>query len=949
MPVLHIFISVLLISFCSSLNAAENTVGAGAVILTPIADTYIATYPPGRRDARAKNSEQGGNAGKTLRLKIKKYENIPLFKFDFSAIPKGATINKAYIDIKLMNGAQLNQITVSSIHADWNEGNGTFDDGKNYDLNHEGACLFGPKGINSSWRSFANSDFYFMYNGEGGSAMRIVKATMLDDGTCRIPVDPYVLHAAIENGSSLAFTDHTATFTGDGANIFFHSREVAGKEPKLTVTWSMSKDQSAPAFKSIALAEAGPVPGSIRLALPAAGDDGDKGTALGYRVWVNDKQIPVVDLPRPQRIWRNCILEGFEPSAALAIKIEAFDEANNTCTTTITTKSTGAFTGALADALADQNAEGQKVSSADFSAQLIDGMTLINPLTGTLSVKQQRGKGLLPIKRFGAVKGEAVGLQCLINAKTPQQGLRISASDLKNDKHLIPASQIEFFNEVYVKMENNWIADILPQLNAGDTFSIPSQKDLSTQQAHCIYIDVWVPKTAAAGLYAGTITVQSSEETIELPLEIMVRDITLPDELSFTVEMNAYGHSSDKKVFHETYRLCHKHRLSYNVLGYGHWNPRSKTTPVLNSDANPDIAAKDVKITDWSVYDEFYGPIFSGALTKDLPRAGIPATHWYLPFQSSWPYLLEKCNPHLWKSRVKPNDDKKAYIAWEQYLAENDLMFDDHLSADWHLVNKNVAQQFKDHFKEKGWTKTKMQIFDNHKMYFASGSRSLWVMDEPRYGRDYEALAGIYKAHESYLGGGSINTQMRADISTPQKMGMFMDGGMDEVVVSSAINLYSAYLRNYNSANGTTLWWYGGGSEADNDPAAVIALFTNKWSLGCVGGMPVYTSFAGSNDWTKSHRLRVVRFAEGSGLPVASFRMKAYRRAQQDMELFNLLAQKDGFNRWHVADLINKEVVLKMTTISTRPDDPGYSTFEGLDLANFDALREKVVATLLAK
>ena len=48
-----------------------------------------------------------------------------------------------------------------------------------------------------------------MFNGEGGSAMTIVKAQMLAGGRCRIPVDQLVLHAAIENGSTLVLCDHT--------------------------------------------------------------------------------------------------------------------------------------------------------------------------------------------------------------------------------------------------------------------------------------------------------------------------------------------------------------------------------------------------------------------------------------------------------------------------------------------------------------------------------------------------------------------------------------------------------------------------------------------------------------------------------------------------------------------------------------------------------------------
>jgi hypothetical protein len=150
------------------------------------------------------------------------------------------------------------------------------------------------------------------------------------------------------------------------------------------------------------------------------------------------------------------------------------------------------------------------------------------------------------------------------------------------------------------------------------------------------------------------------------------------------------------------------------------------------------------------------------------------------------------------------------------------------------------------------------------------------------------------------------------------------------------------------TVNGSGLQWYGGGGEANIDPLAYDALFLARWSLGCDGGMPVYTALAGPNDWDKTDSLRVVRYDE-TKMPVASFRMKAYRRGQQDMELLHLLSARQGFNRWHVANLAREQFPIKMVTVAKNPDDPGYTSFENLDTVRLDELRERVIATLLAK
>ena len=946
----------------SKASNAKTEIQAGSAKLVCVADASIASFANGG-DYTKETNEQGTNAGLSERLKIKKYENQPILKFDFSKTPEGSTITEAFLEVYMLEDKPLSLVGVASLHVDWNEGEGKWNDEGKPDISHTGACFAGPMGVKSKWTNIAGENFTHAVAGNGGNATTYSKAISLGGGKWKILIAPAVVMAARENGQTLVISDETGIFVDPISNGFFCSRHVKDKEPVLNITWQKDRDIVAPAFRGKAEIKAGPYEGSLLIKYPDAGDDGLEGTAIGYRVYIDGKEIPRIMTPRPARKIKGSLIKDLPVGKEVEIKIVAYDEANNIAEQISKVKTTDKFIGVLAEPLKTNltkavSPETNKV----FSAVLTDGDTLLDPLTGKISPKQLRALSkdgqVVQKNLFPALRGEILGVQCQINLAsgvTELKDIEFKVLSLKGVDSEIPAENIELFREHFVLIKDSWIADILPAFKAGEKFSIPSQPNIPNQTSFVAYMDVIIPSNTKPGLYHGEVKVISGSNVATLPFDVEVRDITLPDELTFTVEMNAYGHDDDIKIFHETYRLCHKHRLSYNPLGYGHTRPASKCTPKLNTPEK----AEDLKIVDWSLYDQFYGPIFSGEIAKDLPRKGIPATHFYLPFHDSWPYSLQKSIPSLFEGRVAPGgakatkESKAAYAKWVNLLAVNDNVLGEQFNSEWRKGLSVIGGQFSDHFKEKGWTKTKMQIFNNHKYYFPSGSQSLWTMDEPQYGRDYYALNYMYRLQDEALSKAGIITSMRADISRPELIGDKMDEtrSYDKTegiyVVSSAINREKTLLENILTTSKASIWWYGGGSGAETDPCAVNALFNSRWCMGASGGMPVYMVEGDSNKWTETGSLRVIRYDEETKMPVASFRMKAYRRGQQDIELLNMLAKKKGFNRQHINLILEKEFSMKQVTISTGPDDPGYTTFEGLDSAAFDRMREKVIATLL--
>lgn len=930
---------IILASLCS-IAATEQT-----ITLTPIADTYISCFPNEGRSLQWKKSEQGANAGATKRLKIKGHENHPLLKFDFSAIPKGAAISKAELVVTMTGDSMLlNHVCAWSLHVDWNEGTGTWDDKGKPDLCYNGACFFGPKGVNSRWRDYDESDFSHAALGNGGNAVSVTRARALGNGRFAIDIDPYVVHAAIQNGNTIALTDEIGVWNAC-PDMFFYSRESGKTAPILSLTWTRDRDTVAPAFDSTPSAWPGPDPGTVLVYLPHAGDDGLNGDALGYSIFIDNKEVPRVLIPRPRQYNRNALIHGITHGKTVGVKITAFDKAGNTASYSIKTKAQEKLPGILEKTqVAKQVPRFGKARG--FDARLVDGLTLYDPLTGGLSPGQKRGKvdKDASVGEWTALRGEILGMQVLVKLRDSIAALdKISVTlQGKAGGPVVPGSSTEYFCAHYVKIKDSWYADILPPVLKDGTLSIPSQNNLQGQRLLAMYTDLIIPKNAAPGKYAGRVRVSVKGDTATIPVSINVVDLTMPDSISFVIEMNAYDHSSNLVEFLAMYRLCHKHRLSYNVVAYGHKNPGSFTTPKING------KGKNAKITDWSAYDKFYGPLFSGEAAFGLPRDQAPATHWYLPFHEGWPASLSvtDTNTDCWNNRMAPDKDREQYLIWVDKMCRALKFPGDHFVSEWREANAAVAKQFTAHFKEKGWTRTDMQVFSNHKYYFASGSQSLWCMDEPQFGRDFRALDWFHSFYKGLFSDGGARFVFRADISRPEWGGALYDKGLDLSV--GYPDWDERLLKDKIKAFNYRQWWYGGGGNADADPTLYPSLFLKKWSQGCSGGLPSWTFVSSDTSWDTTNALRYVVYSrDGKQKPVSTVRMKACRYGQQFVELLNMVSGLKGFNRWHVADLAAKEAPVNVRIISEGPEDPGYSEYEGLDVSNIERLRAMLIATLL--
>jgi hypothetical protein len=135
-----------------------------------------------------------------------------------------------------------------------------------------------------------------------------------------------------------------------------------------------------------------------------------------------------------------------------------------------------------------------------------------------------------------------------------------------------------------------------------------------------LWIDVRVPKDAAPGTYAGTISVTADGQApLAIPLSLEVWDLTLPDSRSVTTYfridwnrlngfhagMNAGDPDQRTRILVQRYEeMAHSHRI----------DPLQIYVPAPNGCTTPD---------DWGPYDAALGPYMDGSHFSD----GVPSTY----------------------------------------------------------------------------------------------------------------------------------------------------------------------------------------------------------------------------------------------------------------------------------------------------------------------------------
>lgn len=320
------------------------------------------------------------------------------------------------------------------------------------------------------------------------------------------------------------------------------------------------------------------------------------------------------------------------------------------------------------------------------------------------------------ISLFGG-RNEFVSFQLVIEkGKEDLHKVFVNCSDLISESDRISAdSSIHLFRQLHVKLDGVWYPDaILPFTLAGTTpFHLPDYDTFPEQRVQTIWVDVFIPHGVLPGLYAGELIVlhRNTNRQSVLKVKLEVGDFTLPDETNLAVDLMNYGFVSIERgwpdmildgprhraIEREFYRLAHKHRMTFNILPYNH-------DGMIPKGLKPELAGvgSRVEVRDWTSWDERFGPMLSGEAFQDLPRKGQPVSHFFLPYNLRWPSAMSNWN-----------------------------------TPDYRIEHLRISQEFREHLRERGWTKPQYQIYYNHKEHY---NFFPWNLDEPTREKDLQAL-----------------------------------------------------------------------------------------------------------------------------------------------------------------------------------------------------------------
>jgi hypothetical protein len=595
--------------------------------------------------------------------------------------------------------------------------------------------------------------------------------------------------------------------------------------------------------------------------------------------------------------------------------------------------------------------------------------------------------------RLETAANETVAFQVIVRKDSaPLHNVRVAVSDLGGPAGTIAAQpNVQAFRSWYIKSSSRqrrqlgpnevedvtirpvgWHADACVPLAEpfAQTVNVPAEDNgIEGQTNQALWVDLYVPKGTPTGDYTGTVTVTAEglSRPAAMSVALKVLPLELPDNSSWIVELNSYGglaglagvggrdRAKARQAEWEFYRLAKAHRQMINALPYKQSGRVDGAVPKVEVDG------ANVKLVDWSAFDEYYGPLLDGsafAAEKGYvgPGAGTPISEMYTAFHENWPLPLDK----YYKDYAK----LKTRLDFAQWAKKSRLL-DQAFSDDYKRAYADAARQFAEHLQQKGWTKTAYQIFGNDKYYFKvpyfasqlttsnNNGTSFWLLDESVDYDDYMANAfflGLAQQGLKAANAPDVKFACRTDVSQPE-MTRGLWNGVCNLWVCGGGALRSGYVTTavvrQKWIPTEEFWHYGGGPSLSAAPVNMLQVFLASWASGSSGMLPWWTT-EGGNSWTNPSSADLALFYTGrdyanSGkdypAPLPGLRMKVARRAQQDIEYLHLLAKQKGWDR----NLVRK-------AIAAYADDPAAPVLEFTKMTaeqQFE-LRRVVVATILA-
>jgi hypothetical protein len=852
------------------------------------------------------DKEKRGNNGILKKLRLKGVQEFVLFDMDANPV-KGKLISGALLHLRSASPkkAPLARVGVSSLSSDWKEGYSSFDQ-----------ALQGEK----NW-AYPGSNLMDVTFGRGNTIWRFADCSLPDNSGWQVcAVEPDVV-ASLVSGLSFGFglSDEVGNIWSSHKGKFkytyfpnrsFYNHKKKGSSPWLEV-WTKGRDNIPPnPVEKIQVAHLPVGETSIRWKTPKdQGGGRTLGFLVNYRQKGEDKTIPRYLIPMAGRNGEEVEMYlrdlSFQAGETILITIRPVDSAGNIGkpTSRKVTLSMGSTPPSLSkNTLPLYPPEIKLPEVGGIKVSVIDFLDKVDPITGKMIPIQGEGyKGgnhlfsaRQRIIQLQAAKNETICFQLNMEGVSPKITI-----DWNFKKY--PKLKPKLFEFAYVRVpgtrgqKSYFLPD--PLIPYKGSVSIPSNAgvvNVPGQQNHSLIFEVYVPHNEPHGKKLGKMTISSRGEKIDLNVELMVWNFTLPNKLSFVPEMNAYWYVSPYQGY-EFYRLAHEHRTCLNRLPYG-WDGQPEFAPHWKGED-----------FDWLVWDQNISPLVDGSAFRDLPRHSEPVDVFYLPFNENWPISLAgHYKPSYW-----------ADEAFSLQYAEN---------------FKKAISAFARHCYKKKWHGTKFQFFLNNKIYHRKTyilNSAPWIFDEPVNIQDFWALHWFGQLWEGAITPyrGRVKLGFRADISLIQFSRNLLQGVVNYLYVGDNNIQKTRMIREDFQQGGKGYFAeYGTINRIEESNFQPLFWCLSAWAKGASGILPWQT--IGGKDCWQSGDQTAIFYPYGKEV-MPSIRLKAFTRGQQDVEYLTLFCRKTKRSQINIGDWLNGMINLDGKVQKNSNEDAGTIIFEG--------------------
>ena len=437
-----------------------------------------------------------------------------------------------------------------------------------------------------------------------------------------------------------------------------------------------------------------------------------------------------------------------------------------------------------------------------------------------------------------------------------------------------PGIEVDVFREWYHRLNRPqaYYPDALVPVGVPYHSRLPEPDNrIADQKAQAFWIDVWIARDARPGEHAVTLRLESAEGNAEVTIPIRVLAAVVPDRDVVTIDHNSYGsswigglhpreqgnlgsafYSSDAffRLIHAYHRIFYEHRGTFHQLGYGHGGKVGpEFAPALEG------SGRNKHIASWELFDKHYGPLFDGSAFAGTRRGPQPIPFAYLPINPEWP---------------------ASYLWWGEPGYEAEFV--------------NVVSEMERHFREKGWTATRLEMFFNHKKRYMGFP---WDGDEIRFPEDNQYLLEYGRLLRKAVPPDSpVRFVFRADVSWTMERQMKELAGVVNLWCSGGSIL--SWYREAAAAvkqRGDTVWFYGAPPGVSQVSAKITESPLRAWLWGIDGYVHWQTVEPGADPWFASDGggLTLVYSGERFGIvgPIPCIRLKIQRDAVQDLALLD--------------------------------------------------------------